>query len=401
MTSTRLILLMTLTATGCQLSGLSGRKQEARYVEPVLSQSIGLNDLVDYLNAKTEGLSSWRCLNTQVHVKGPDLPFPQKLKGTLACSAPGSFRLVCDNTMGHADFGSNQDICWAYVKPGNSEVLTWKHEDSALLQYLPGGLPRLEPEWLMTVLGVQPLNPDRYELQNAPLGSREVWMVAIEDAPDGSSLRRVIKVDTVLGVIRRHALYDSDANPLLIADLSDYKSSGGHELPHTVHIQFPATETHLTLKFTGIETGCQIADTLWHPPQGRNMEVVDLGHVIRSRMEQDPQFARRQNLSTTAPTGSKTAFDADGRTLHDGPPVSSRTLSSQEANDIHLTGDERYYGAEASENSPQWDDAEEDVSREERFERELTEDSAIPDFDVVAPSKSVKKRSRWFPFWKK
>ena len=400
----RIILLIALTTTGCQLGG---RRQEVRIVDPVLPESIGRIELVEYLNGKTDGLQSWRCMNTHVHVKSPDLMIPQKLKGTLACAAPGQFRLVCDNTVGHADFGSNENICWAYVKPGKSVVMTWKHEDSSLLQHLPGGIPRLEPEWLMTVLGVEPLNADRYDLQNAPKGSKEVWLVAIEDAPDGSSLRRVIKVDTVLGVIRRHALYDSDAQPLLIADLSDYRSCGKHELPHTIRIDFPKTETQLTLKFSGIETGCQVAETLWQPP--RNVEVMDLGDYVRLQMQHDPHFAPqgRSRSSSKAGPDVQTAYIPGHRNASAGnanvdsePSFDNEPSFDTEASNLHLTGNEKFYSPDG-ENSFDDTATNHDQTSEEDWERALTEESLVPEFDVVAPSSSSQGKKRWFQFWKK
>jgi hypothetical protein len=302
--------------------------------------------------------------------------------------------------MGHADFGSNSDICWAYVKPGESVVMTWKHEDSSLLQYLPGGMPRLEPDWLMTILGVQPIDADRFELQNPPLGSRELWLVAVEDAPDGSSLRRVIKVDTVLGVARLHALYDSDANPLLMAHLSDYKSCDGHELPHTVRIEFPATETQLTLKFTSIEADCTIAQSLWMPPQDRNIEMVDLGNLVRARMQHDPRFAQRQAARVTPVHAGQTAFNTRGGSMQDGVrSQNNEPPDFDQPADIHLTGDERFFGAGQTVKQPGWD-GEDDLSSDERFERALIQDSAVPEFDIVAPQNSARKRRWWFPFRK-
>lgn len=404
MTSTRLILLLTLAATGCQLYG---RPHEARIVEPMLPLSIGRDELVEYLNAKTEGLQSWRCVNTQVHAESPDLIFPQNLKGTLACSSPSHFRLVCSNTMGHADFGSNKNICWTYVKPGPSVVATWKHEDSSLLQYLPGGIPRLEPEWLMAILGVRPLDPDRYELQNAPLGSREVWLVAVEDAPDGTSLRRVIKVDTVRGVARLHALYDSDANPLLMAHLSDYKSSGKYELPHTIRIHFPTMDTELTLKFSRIETGCDIDDSLWQPDLGKNLDVVDLGEVARANIQLARQSGKphgnnlnRSNLNRDGLQG-KTALAAQSRSLPDGfRGLSSEISEFTGPDDVLVTGDERYFNDESPESMDDWETADELLNSDEKFARALQADSARPDFDCVAPPQPSAKRSRWFPFWK-
>lgn len=270
-----------MTASGC----LFGKKEEAPVVvDPVLPPSMGRHELVDYLNAQCDGLTSWRSRDTSVHVRTPQIPMPQKLRGSLACSSPSNFRLVANNVLAQADFGSNQDFCWAYAKPGESVVLTWRHEDSHLLRHVPGGLPRLEPEWLMTILGIRPLNADDYEVQNPPSGSREIWLVDIEDV-EGSTLRRVIKVDTLRGVVREHALYDGDGVALLRAQLSNYRNCNGAKLPHEVKISFPTHETELTLVFNNVETNCSIPDTVWTPPRGANLEYVDLGDVVRQHLK--------------------------------------------------------------------------------------------------------------------
>jgi hypothetical protein len=406
MTSTRPLLLLTLAITGCIWGN---DREQARIVDPALPKSIGRVELVEFLNKQNQGLHSWRCMNTKVHVSMPGLPLPQKLSGTLACSAPSQFRLVADNLIAHADFGSNGDLCWAYIQPGDSTVLTWKHEDSHLLQHLPGGLPRLEPDWLMTVLGVQPLDADRYELQNAPSGSREVWLVAIENSPDGTSLRRVIKVDTVLGVAREHALYDSEGQALLRAQLSHYKSCGGHRLPHTVRIHFPQCETELTLNFTGIEADCQIADALWHPPHGKNIEVVDLGDAMRNRIQRDPEYRRLQQLPPLESPDNRSA-EVPGQTFRDGSPFPERG------------NDPRSFDNEVSYNRPDSSDRSLDVDPQEfgRDQNEYrdslaapeslpshrplvppeTEPLAAPEFDVVAPRQRAPRRRSWLPFSK-
>lgn len=272
-----------MSACGC----IFGKKDEAPVVvDPVLPPTMGRHELVDYLNSQCEGLTSWRSRDTNVHVRTPQIPMPQKLRGTLACSAPSNFRLSASNVLAMADFGSNEDLCWAYAKPGESVVLTWRHEDSHLLRHVPGGLPRLEPEWLMTILGIRPLNADDYEVQNPPSGSREIWLVDVEDV-DGSTLRRVVKVDTVYGVVREHALYDGDGVALLRAQLSNYRNCNGAKLPHEVKISFPVHETELTLTFNNIETNCSIPPVVWTPPRGANLEYVDVGDMVRRQLEYD------------------------------------------------------------------------------------------------------------------
>ena len=110
-----LTVLLLLHLCGCQLSQYWLRT-ERRNAEPVLSPGITAGELVAWLNGRTEGLSSWRSNDVRVQVRMPGLPLPQKLTGSLACSAPRSFRLVAQNLAGLADFGSNDDFCWAYAR---------------------------------------------------------------------------------------------------------------------------------------------------------------------------------------------------------------------------------------------------------------------------------------------
>lgn len=307
-----LLLLVMPSIVGCQW-GWSSRamSRESKFIEPAISMEMTCNELVDYLNQKTTGLRSWRCPNTTVAVSMPGLPLPQKLKGSIACSAPGNFRLIADGAMlVHADFGANDDYCWAFMKPGEPAVLTWRHEDSHLLQHLPGCPPRLEPSWLMTVLGVRPLDPDDYELTSAPQGSRELWLVAIESAPDGTTLRRTIKVDTVSGTIREHALYDSERQPLLRVQLGQYRRVGPYHLPHQAKIRFEREDTELLLSFASIHPDYEFTKQMWTPPAGRGIEFVDLGDLVRQNMHRDGQQPMK------IPVGFEREFDDDPSSSH-------------------------------------------------------------------------------------
>lgn len=373
-----LMLTLMVITSGCQ--HLESRQQEARLVQPVLPDSIGRDELVDHLNQVNAGLKSWRCMDTVVHVSKPGLPLP-RLTGRFACESPSRFRLVSDNFASSADFGANDDICWAYVKPGESVVLKWKHEDSHLLTQLPGDLPRLEPEWLMAVLGIQPLNPERYELQNSPLGSKELWLVSVEDAPDGSSLRRVIKVDPLSGLVREHALYNSNREHLLRAHLSDYRRCGGYRLPHHVRIEFPQHQTQLALTFRSIQADCTIEPSLWQPPEGRNLEVVDLGELVRARgMFAEPAPSRN-------PADEMTVLRQPERTMLDGQdvPVDPATWNSGESGNRQIAY-EQPGDAESTDKFPY--DPEFDGGGS----------SVVPQFDIVTPPQA-KKRSFWS--WKR
>lgn len=394
MTSTRIIFLLILQATtvGC-LTG--GKPPELRRIDPVLSNTLSCEELVDYLNSQNEGLHGWRCMETQVHVSMPGLPLPQKLSGALSCSAPSSFRLTADNFVAMADVGSNDELCWSYFKPGEPVVMTWHHEDAHLLEYIPGNFPRLDPEWLMVILGIQPLDAKDFQIQKPPAGSRELWLVSIEESANGQPLRRVIKVDTVRGFAREHSLVDHNGDQLLRAELRNHRACGGHVIPHTLKISFPPQETELTLNFKGIEPNCHLADGLWTPPGGDRIAHVDLGDYVRRQYGDIPPGQK--------PDHGAIAEAPPGDTMLDGTPQSRRDdfgdpeFEPLEPSDESLipggrSPDDRFFGKEMPKDEPQsFDDQIEDEARNfhprSRAPIRETGFQEVPDFDIVAPKK--------------
>lgn len=387
MTSTRIICLLILQATtvGCLIPG---RSTVVHHVDPVLSNTLSCEELVDHLNSRTKGLHGWRCMETQVHVSMPGLPLPQRLSGALSCSAPGSFRLTADNLVAMADVGSNDELCWSYFKPGEPVVMTWHHEDAHLLEYIPGNFPRLDPEWLMVILGIQPLDAQDFQIQKPPAGSRELWLVSIEESADGQPLRRVIKVDTARGFAREHSLVDHNGDHLLRARLSNHRECGGHVIPHTVQISFPPQETELTLNFKGIEPNCHMADGLWTPPGGDRLAHIDLGDYVRSQRGDIPPRQKRDKGSIAEASPIDTMLDGTPQTRRDDlhePEFDPVEPTDESLIPDNQSPDGRYFGRETS--NDETPDVHSDLPtpvHETGFQEE-------PDFDTVAP-----KQRGWF-----
>ena len=399
MISSRTIVLLILQATlfGCVTSG---KAKVVRSVEPVLHNTMCCEELVDYLNSQNKGLHGWRCMETQVHVSMPGIPLPQNLKGSLSCSEPKNFRLTADNFVAMADFGSNDDICWAYSKPGEPAVMTWDHEDSHLLEYVPGNFPRLDPEWLMVILGIQPLDAREFKLQKPPAGSRELWLVAIEESASGQPIRRVVKVDTLRGFAREHSLIDHNGTHLLRAQLSNHRTCGGHVLPHTVKISFPPQKTELTLNFKAIEPNCRIADGLWTPPGGDRIAQIDLGDYVRQMHGDIPPKRYRQDADSAEFEGEPRMLAGtpqQKRNKSVEPDFDSNPLSNESLFDGDDTSDGRFFVEEDSgEFDPAFQNSIEGESEDPVFDSRapIHEASFLeePDFDTVAPTKP---KPRW------
>ncbi len=403
MISSRTIFLLILQTTlfGCVTPG---KAKVMTSVEPALSSTMSCEELVDYLNSQNKGLQGWRCTETQVHVSMPGIPLPQNLKGSLSCSEPKNFRLTADNFVAMADFGSNDDICWAYSKPGEPAVMTWHHEDSHLLEYVPGNFPRLDPEWLMVILGIQPLDASQFKLQKPPAGSRELWLVAIEESASGQPIRRVIKVDTLRGYAREHALIDHNGAHLLRAQLSNHRACGGHVLPHTVKISFPPQKTELTLNFKGIEPNCRIAEGLWTPPGGDRIARIDLGDYVRDMHGDIPPKGHLRGRDYVENEGDELMFDGtpQPKSRKSPAPIEPDFDSSPLSNESLFSGDDssdgRFFVKEESEQFA----ADSQKSIEGEPEDPVFDSRAPihqagfleePDFDTVAPAPAS---PRWF-----
>ncbi|MFN9079373.1 MAG: hypothetical protein ACK5X8_02395 [Planctomyces sp.] len=314
--------LLLVTLSGCRLNQLMVWP-ERRSADPVLPPTIESAELVAWLNSRTEGLESWRSTDVKVHVRMPGLPMPQKLSGSLACSAPRSFRLVAQNLVGLADFGSNDDLCWAYAKPGESIVLTWQHEDAGLLSMLPGGLPHLDSDWLMTILGVAPLDPASWQLEQS--GQRTVRLVSMETDSEGRNLERSILVDLVKGEAREHVLRDGYGNVQVMAQLSDYRPQGGVDLPHIIRVNFPATDTELTISIGKVSVNGPQEARLWEPPRGEGLQQLDVREVL-AQLERGggPQFQEQsETIQSEARANAALRQIAEQRELSDEPVFDS------------------------------------------------------------------------------
>lgn len=372
-------------------------REEPRYVDPALPMTLSRNELVDYLNNQHQGLRSWRDMDMTLQVRLPN-GISQRLSGMIACEAPGHFRLTARQAiiLAKADLGANAERCWVYVKPGEDAILTWRHEDAELLQHMPMEIPRIDPEWLMVVLGVTPLQHEDFEVSRAPTGDRELWLTAIEDNYDGRPLRRVIKVDTVRGVVCEHAVYDSERNPLVRARLSRYRSINGHQLPHTVKLEFPQLDTILTLSFNRIQTGCHLKDELWQLPSYPDARVVDLGAVVRQQMQ-----AGRLSRPAGPPGRPHASPDRSGRSLTLQPPQFHHSVPPEFAawsttpRSPADTRDSREWADNAAPRAPR-----EPVWDEPSAVRTVSNEQSAPVFDE-SPSPPPRRSAWWQWPWRR
>ncbi|MFM7039007.1 MAG: hypothetical protein ACKO2L_14940 [Planctomycetaceae bacterium] len=287
-----MLMILLPALSGCRWNLFAPRA--APVSRPVLSAELTAGEVVSHLNSQSEQLRAWRCGDTKVYLRMPGLPMPQRLSGSLACEAPGRFRLVAGNVVGvHADLGANEEQGWVYVKPGESMVLTWRHEDSWMLSELMPGFPQLDPAWLMQLLGVEPISAEDFQLEAAPEGAQEFWLTAGGSGLSGVERRR-IRVDRQRGEVREQQLCGSADEVLVQAVMTDYRGNPGERLPHQLRLSFPQTDTELTLTLGRIEVNSALSSNLWQAPTGGSAQVVDLRDLQRWS---EQQRARRDRIA--------------------------------------------------------------------------------------------------------
>lgn len=278
-----LLLSLTVQSVGCTSSWRKEELQAARVTEPPLAANTTSQELVELLNRQNKDLQGWRSTTARMEVRIPNFPRQKLNDASIACQSPNYFRLTADGMIAHADLGSNNQRCWFYVTPGEKAVFTWRHEDTPLLQHIPDGVPYIDPNWLMLVLGVTPLDASEYRISS---NASMLELAKIEDTPSGRPLRRIIRVDRTRRVVREHAIYDSEGHKLVSAVLGSHRWVNNQLIPHSVTLDFPQMKSEIRLTFRDIETNPNIPDALWHLPD-HDLQVVDLGNLIRNKMQAD------------------------------------------------------------------------------------------------------------------
>jgi hypothetical protein len=243
---------------------------------PPLPANASTAELVGRLNANTNRLYAWRSTDVQISGKG----IPVKLSAQLAVEAPRNFRLRVSSPFGReeADLGSNPERFWFWMSRSDTkQVITARHDDTDQLR-----LP-FQPDWLMEVLGVIPIDETMYSLQHQDSSTRVAVLMAEQLTASGQPVRRVMIVDTRHGLILEHRLYDATTLRLIgKAVLRNHRMHPQAQvvLPHRIELEWPQTGMQMTMDIgRNVEINPPgFPPQTWQIPPGR--PVYDLGHEL-------------------------------------------------------------------------------------------------------------------------
>jgi len=210
-------------------------------------------------------MTAWRCVKAHVQVNN----FPIRADANVDISAPHKFRVRAANPFtgsAVADLGSNESDVWFWFQdaPG---IMTVSHE------VLPDVLSRMEmpidPDWVMEVLGVVPLDGDSYRIDQPDAPVTYMDLVAERAGANGELYRRIVRIDRCQGHIIEHRIESLDGKRIAWALLSDYRPdlSGQYELPHFIQLECPAAKSQITIQLSSIEVNPVARnDSAWQIP---------------------------------------------------------------------------------------------------------------------------------------
>lgn len=233
------------------------------------------------------GLSAWQA--EDVSFSTSMLP-GVRVPGMVIVEAPRNLRLRVQNPITRGDeldVGSNSEEFWIWQKDTNPPYLfSSKHEDLPLaLEHFR--LP-FQPDWIMEVLGVVPIDENSYTLQPSP-EKGFIDLVAEQQSPTREAVRKVIRVDMRKGCVTEHSLWSESGKLLAKAELDSYRVDPKTKMaiPGTVRINWPDSNLKLAMNLGRVEVNpSYLPEVYWQLPQKNGYTHVDIGARIRAQQQQ-------------------------------------------------------------------------------------------------------------------
>lgn len=222
-------------------------------------------------------LSGWRAMGARISFPGA----PAAVPATIDVEGPSRLRIRASmfvSNSGIADIGCNGEQVWFWHREDPEKIVTIRHEHlSFALQQMP--VP-FDPDWLMEILGVAPMDLDQFELRR-PEDEKAKWvdLVAQHTAPSGEPVLRVIRFNLCYGQIVAHRIERPDGTLIAAAHLDNYAPdvSGKFMMPHFVQLEWPGTNATLRLDLGQIHANpTPLADADWNVPHIPGTQVVQL-----------------------------------------------------------------------------------------------------------------------------
>lgn len=298
------LLLGLLQTSGCQ----SFQLRPTFGGRDVVASTASKDDVVALVNRNitgsdnSGGLMSWSCMQARFQMAHT----PGWATGTLVVEAPRNFRLRVSHPIGGGDMldvGSNAEEFWIWQKDMNPPYLLTAHHEDMPLALRHFKVP-FQPDWIMEVLGVIPIDGSRYELHVVP-GKPYVELSGSSVAPSGESVRKVIRVSTRHGRVVEHLLWGSTGRLIASASLSNHRVDPATQIvtPRCIRIQWPDADMDLKITLEHLEINPrELPAMVWQVPQKAGYKRLDMGAYARQHLSgREIQYVEHEAPATAPP----------------------------------------------------------------------------------------------------
>ncbi len=285
-----------LTSSGC-LSMTLWRRREPQMAkaDPPLPLNASADEILARINHNAysefspDGLKSYRCDDVSVRMKG----VPAPMRASMVVEAPRNLRLRVANPLsgGEAvDIGSNDERFWMWAKDSTpANVLVCSHDQIAVATQVTSLPLPFRPDWLMEVLGVSPISGSKYEVRREKPKTPIAELVSIQHTPDQQPVRRIVKVNTMYGVVLEHRVESMDGKMIARAILSRHWRDPGTRLilPRQIAIDWPAADQTLalTLELNTVDFNPPAESlAMWQVPRMPGFPEFDLGEYAMKQL---------------------------------------------------------------------------------------------------------------------
>lgn len=233
-------------------------------------------EVVDYLNANTARIPSWRSDNVRIRQRQAGKPVGMAADAMLAIEAPRNFRLVAKSPIAEeVDLGSNSEQFWYWVRQAEEKhvFVAYHDEESVNGKMIP--IP-FDPDWVMEAFGVMPIDASQVTVEPGPPNSQSLKLISYRIGPDGEQVRKETFVSTCHGIVQQHVLYDSRGQLIATATLSAHVRDRNTQavVPTRVELDWPKARLGLIMELGTVEIKPQrLPETLWRVPEKKNYPV--------------------------------------------------------------------------------------------------------------------------------